>query len=446
MNIMGIDIGTTSVSIVLIEKESGNLIARETAEHRSFLTGDTPEEKIQDPERIYKITKEKTEALIRIYGIPSGIGLTGQMHGMLYVDEEGNAVSPLYTWQDGSGDKLLDGRRSSVQILKEAAGAVSAGYGLATHYYLQKKGRIPRDAKKMTTISDYIGMKLCGRTEPVIGMDMAASWGCFDLEKKEFMYDALKEAGTDISFLPKIRTEHFITGETAEGIPVMGAIGDNQASFFGSVDDLYDTVLINIGTGSQVTFASENYTACNGNLELRPCMKDSYILAGSSLCGGRAYAMLEQFYREVYREVSGRVGGDHYKIMYEQASDFIEQYGVDAAWKVKTTFSGTRSDPGKRGEIAGISTENFHPGALTAGVIIGILDELHQYYIEMCELTGRKAHRLAGAGNGLRKNPLMQKLAEEMFGLRIEIPPYEEEAACGAVRCMKSLCDKSFLF
>ena len=74
-------------------------------------------------------------------------------------------------------------------------------------------------------------------------------------------------------------------------------------------------------------------------------MKDSYILAGSSLCGGRAYAMLEQF----YREVSGRVGGDHYKIMYEQASDFIEQYGVDAAWKVKTTFSGTRSDPGKRG-------------------------------------------------------------------------------------------------
>ena len=167
MNIMGIDIGTTSVSIVLIEKESGNLIARETAEHRSFLTGGTPEEKIQDPERIYKITKEKTEALIRIYGIPSGIGLTGQMHGMLYVDEEGNAVSPLYTWQDGSGDKLLDGRRSSVQILKEAAGAVSAGYGLATHYYLQKKGRIPRDAKKMTTISDSIGMKLCGRTEPV---------------------------------------------------------------------------------------------------------------------------------------------------------------------------------------------------------------------------------------------------------------------------------------
>ncbi len=47
MNIMGIDIGTTSVSIVLIEKESGNLIARETAEHRSFLTGGTPEEKIQ---------------------------------------------------------------------------------------------------------------------------------------------------------------------------------------------------------------------------------------------------------------------------------------------------------------------------------------------------------------------------------------------------------------
>ena len=87
-----------------------------------------------------------------------------------------------------------------------------------------------------------------------------------------------------------------------------------------------------------------------------------------------------------------------------------------------------------------------HAGRSGGYKACAILDELHQYYIEMCELTGRKAHRLAGAGNGLRKNPLMQKLAEEMFGLRIEIPPYEEEAACGAVRCMKSLCDKSFLF
>ena len=290
MQIMGIDIGTTTISIVLLDPKSGGLTASETVSHQSFLTGRIPEEKIQDPERIWRITKEKMDSLIHTYGLPAGIGITGQMHGMLYVDGGGNAVSPLYTWQDAcgniplvmerdacgnipsgpdqdaGGDGFFERGKSSAGILREKAGASAAGYGIATHYYLQAVKRIPKEARKMTTISDHIAMKLCGNTQPVIGADMAASWGCFDLEKKEFMYDALKEAGTDISFLPKIRTEHFITGETAEGIPVMGAIGDNQASFFGSVDDLYDTVLINIGTGSQVTFASENYTACNGNL------------------------------------------------------------------------------------------------------------------------------------------------------------------------------------
>lgn len=39
---------------------------------------------------------------------------------------------------------------------------------------------------------------------------------------------------------------------------------------------------------------------------------------------------------------------------------------------------------------------------------------------------------LAGSGNGLRKNALMRRLAEEMFGMPVKVPVYEEEAACGA--------------
>ena len=224
---------------------------------------------------------------------------------------------------------------------------------------------------------------------------------------------------------------NFIVGRTERGIPVMGSVGDNQASFIGSVDSLYDTVLINVGTGSQVTFASERYVDCEGILELRPFTADSYILAGSPLCGGRAYAMLEQF----YREVSGQMDRSYYDIMQEQAQAFIRQYGVQSAWKVATTFSGTRNDPGERGRITGIGTENFCPGAMTVGVITGILDELYQQYQKMCELTGKKAKRMVGSGNGLRQNPLMQKLAQEMFGLELKLSRYQEEAACGAALC-----------
>ena len=429
MQIMGIDIGTTTISIVLLDPKSGGLTASETVSHQSFLTGRIPEEKIQDPERIWRIMKEKMDSLIHTYGLPAGIGITGQMHGMLYVDDRGNAVSPLYTWQDGSGNRPLKEGKSSADILAKKAGDSSAGYGLATHYCLQLEGRVPQNAQKMTTIS-------CSLTEPEIGMDMAASWGCFDLREKDFRYDALKQAGVDISYLPKVCRGHFTAGRTEEGIPVMAAIGDNQASFFGSVDSLYDTVLINVGTGSQVSFASREYVPCSGTVELRPFTEDGYILAGSPLCGGRAYAMLEQF----YREVSG--GGSYYDTMYEQAQDFIRQYGADAAWKVETVFSGTRSNPGKRGAITGIGVENFHPGAMTVGVIRGILEELYQQYAKMCELTGRKAKRLAGSGNGLRQNPLMQEMAQEMFGLKLEIPGYREEAARGAALCMADLLKK----
>lgn len=443
MNIMGIDIGTTSISMVLLDQDTKELVAHETVNHGSFLPGETPEDKIQDPERIWEFVEEKADVLIDAYGLPAGIGLTGQMHGMLYVDADGEAVSPLYTWQDGNGNKPLRGQKgregskppydnlNSVQFLRKYVGAAASGYGLATHYYLQDAGKIPENAVKMTTISDYIAMKLCGNKTPVIGTDMAASWGCFDLKKREFRLEALERAKVDVSYLPGVQRGHFIVGRTERGIPVMGSVGDNQASFMGSVDSLYDTVLINVGTGSQVTFVSEQYVDCEGILELRPFAADSYILAGSPLCGGRAYAMLEQF----YREVSGQMDKSYYDVMQEQAQAFIRQYGVQSAWKVATTFSGTRNDPGERGKITGIGTENFCPGAMTVGVITGILDELYQQYQKMCELTGKKAKRMVGSGNGLRQNPLMQKLAQEMFGLELKLSRYQEEAACGAALC-----------
>lgn len=152
MKIMGIDIGTTTISMVLAEPDSGRLLARKTVEHHSFLDGSRPEQKIQDPEKILTTVKKLLEKMEQEHGIPDGIGFTGQMHGMLYVDAAGKAVSPLYTWQDGSGDIVLDNGKSCVQILKEV-GAAATGYGIVTHFYLQKTGQIPKEAVKMVTVS-----------------------------------------------------------------------------------------------------------------------------------------------------------------------------------------------------------------------------------------------------------------------------------------------------
>lgn len=425
---MGIDVGTTSVSIVMVDEEKRKTLGSRTVEHGAFVKAPTAAGRTQDPERIVGIVKRVVAEMMEVYGHPDVIGMTGQMHGMLYLDAEGMAVSPLFTWQDGSGNELLEDGTTCAQVLKEATGAAASGYGLVTHFYLQRKGMIPKRAEKMVTISDYIAMRLCGRSEAFIAEDMAASWGCFDLEIGDFCWEELEECGVDTSYLPQLLPEHGVIGEMA-GIPVTASYGDNQASVIGSVEDLSNTVLVNIGTGSQVSFGTAHYVESQGAIELRPYTDGLYLMAGSGLCGGRAYAMLERFYREA---AGASPEEAFYDLMEQQARDFMENYGLEAAWKVRTTFSGTRTNPRERGYISAIGTENFHPGALTLGMLCGIVDELYEMYEQMCHLTNTKATHLTASGNAIRHNALLRELTETRFRLPLEIPPYKEEAAHGA--------------
>ena len=427
MQVLGIDIGTTTISVIMIDGETGDAIGTRTIAHHGFLEGHMPVSKVQDPQKLWDLTKAAVEELSKEHGAPQSIGLTGQMHGMLYVDQNGEAVSPVYIWQDGCGNELYKDGMTYAEYLKKAGGAAASGFGLISHFYLQENGMIPEAAVKMATISDYIGMKLCGRKESVIAVDMAASWGCFDLEKGDFYREALKELGVDLSYLPEILKEHKIMGYTENQIPVMVSLGDNQASVLGSVNDLCNTVLLNIGTGSQISVGTEKFIPCEGSIELRPCVEGTKLLVGCGLCGGRAYAMLEQFYREV-------CGSDEslYGTMEAKAREFLALAGKDKSWKVKTTFSGTRSNPKERGSIQNIGIENFTPGAMTVGMICGILEELQEMYLAMCKETGNQAICLVGSGNGIRRNLLMRELAEEMYGMKMKIPACKEEAAYGA--------------
>lgn len=427
MRIMGIDIGTTTISVIMIDGDSGEAIGTRTIAHHGFLEGHIPASKIQDPQKLLEITKTAVEELSEEYGAPESIGLTGQMHGMLYVDKDGNAVSPAYIWQDGCGNEIMEDGVTYAEYMKRAGGAAASGYGLISHFYLQKNGMIPETAVKISTISDYIGMKLCERKTPVIAVDMAASWGCFNLEKGDFYREELEDLGVDLSYLPEILKEHEIMGRTAEGIPVMVSLGDNQASVLGSVNDLCNTVLLNIGTGSQISVGTEDYVECEGSVELRPCVEETKLLVGCGLCGGRAYAMLEQFYREVCGNEESL-----YAKMEEQARVFLAASSKEKSWKIRTTFSGTRSNPKERGKIENIGIENFTPGAMTVGMIQGILEELQEMHLVMCEKTGSKAVSLVGSGNGIRRNTLMRELAEEMYGMKMLIPACKEEAAYGA--------------
>lgn len=80
------------------------------------------------------------------------------------------------------------------------------------------------------------------------------------------------------------------------GAVVSAALGDNQASFLGSVREPEKTAVINMGTGGQISMMS-GAPGLLTETERRPLTNEDFILVGSSLCAGRAYSILEKFLR-----------------------------------------------------------------------------------------------------------------------------------------------------
>ena len=428
MKALGIDIGTTTISAVVMDMDTQKVEKAYTINNNSFLAAGHVWERLQNPAVIIAKAKNLVDSILEEYTEIERIGMTGQMHGIVYLDKEGSAISPLYTWQDRRCDeKFFDGKCIS-QIIEEKTGkTVPTGYGLATHIYNLKVGSVPQNAVQICTIMDYLGMVLTGEKRPLVHSSNAASLGFYDAEAGGFVKEDLERLGVDIGILPTV-TEYFIFLGEYRGRLVSVAIGDNQASFLGAVHDMENSVLVNIGTGGQISVLSDHCFTTE-NIEARPLMKGRYLLAGSSLCGGRAYATLEKFF-QTYAEAAGMGDIDHYAVMEKllETREEAEKLIVD------TRFSGTRSDPDHRGSIEAISTENFTPAALIYGVLDGMVQELYEMYQIITSETDQKKSKVIASGNGIRKNLWLQKIVNEKFCMQVQLAEYEEEAAVGAVR------------
>ena len=428
MKVLGIDIGTTTISAVVMDMDTQKVEKAYTISNNSFLAAGHAWEKIQDSAVIITKAKNLVDSILEEYPEIERIGMTGQMHGIVYLDKEGSAISPLYTWQDRRCDeKCFDGKCIS-QIIEEKTGkTVPTGYGLATHIYNLKVGSVPQNAVQICTIMDYLGMVLTGEKRPLVHSSNAASLGFYDAEAGGFVKEDLERLGVDIGILPTV-TEYFTFLGEYRGRLVSVAIGDNQASFLGAVYDMENSVLVNIGTGGQISVLSDHCFMAE-NIEARPFVKGRYLLAGSSLCGGRAYATLEKFFK-TYAQAMGVTETNHYAVMEKllETREETERLIVD------TRFSGTRSESERRGKIEGISTENFTPAALIYGVLEGMAQELYDMYQVIVAETDRRKVIMIASGNGIRKNVWLQRILSQKFHMSVQLAEYEEEAAVGAVR------------
>ena len=313
---------------------------------------------------------------------------------------------------------------TACQTIKQITGEnIATGYGIATHYYNILNGIVPQNAVGFCSIMDYLAMRLCHITKPITHTSVAASFGLFDVEKERFMLDKLSKLGIDEAFLPKVIASDEAVGRW-NGIPVCVAIGDNQASFLGSVKNNRESLLVNIGTGSQISAVGEIENTGEG-IECRPFINGERLVCGSALCGGSAYAMIEGFFRS-YAAFSGLGNSSQYGVINALAEKAYES--GENTLSVDTSFCGTRTEPTRRGSIENIELNNFTPSALVLGVINGMCDELYNLY-----LAGKlKKSHIVASGGAVRKNHILRRVLEDKFGMAVSVNSVKEEAATGA--------------
>ncbi|MBE6640943.1 MAG: MerR family transcriptional regulator [Ruminococcaceae bacterium] len=419
---VGMDIGTTTISAAVVDIESKKQLEVFTIPHNSYTQSSSFSE--QSVSAIMKKTEGLIALIFRSYSNIVSIGVTGQMHGIVYLNGDGEAVSDLINWQDKRADiPLGDGLNTCALIKKLTGESISTGYGIATHYYNMLNGLVPENAVGFCSIMDHFAMRLCNVKKPPIHTSVAASFGFFDADKGCFKLDKLALLGVDKAFLPSVTARNETVGSW-NGIPVFVAIGDTQASVLGSVKNNRESLLINIGTGSQVLAVGDS-GSLGDDIECRPLINGEKLVCGAALCGGSAYALMESFFRS-YAEAAGMGDISQYSTLNALAKKAYES--GEQPLSVNTAFCGKRSDSLCRGAIENIELNSFTPSALILGVISGMCDELYGLYGAL----GIEKSHIVASGGAIRKNSVLRKVLEDRFCMTVSVCSVKEEAATGA--------------
>ena len=453
---LAVDLGTTTITALALDLVANELVAVETLANdatiaaRAELTQGRSE---WDAERIVTIATRAVRAVAAKLGSRAAeclaIGVTGQQHGMLLIDDSLRPLSPLIGWQDrraleicpSSGETYLE--EATARLGPGAAARhgcrLASGYMGATLYWLARTDEL-RAGSRACFLPDLFAARLA-EVAPATDPSMAASAGLVDLATRDWNDEALAALELPRALFPPVRESDAPLGSlspraSAElGLPentrVCVPIGDNQAAFAGCVADRESGLLVNVGTGGQVA-AYSDLAPHAPPLETRPFPFGGNLLAHAGLCGGRSIAALEQFFRLIASEVSQV---DAKSPIYARLEQLAAAAPSGAGGLVfEPLFGGTRAEPNRRAAITELSFENFTPGHVARALLEGMARTFAEGHGHIRSAAARDFTHIVGGGNGLRENRLLARLVSEALGLPIRFPKHREEAASGAAR------------
>lgn len=424
MSVIGIDIGTTSICAALLETRNGQPVRIEKRNH-AFL-----DEAVysQDPAEILAVVEELLELLWN--SRVTDIAFSSQMHGILFVDAQGRAVTDFYTWKNPWGNKPRGEETYAGCVSRVAQCREISGHGVVTALYMLEHGMIPDTAAAVCNIGDFVAMHLAAVSRPHLNVTMAESLGCFDRAKADFRRDALEQLGLMPGLFPPVHRNDFVYG-CYRSARVHAAFGDNQCSFLGSVGELSRSVLLNVGTGQQVSCFSPEYRPADGT-EIRSFFDYGYLYVGVSQNGGKCYERLIRMIESAVRQYTG-----------QRVDGYAQTWKL---WQKRRTNNGAgrrvpRVVPALYGEIGTVPAGSVNVSELdegqdvldlVEGYVRGMAQELYDLYCAIPESIRAGKDRFYAAGNGIVRNRILWAFTEELFQVPLLREKREEAAAVGA--------------
>jgi len=432
---LGIDVGTGGTRALLVD-ERGIVRHAFTAVHEDMRM-ERPLWAEQRPENWWDAAQQAIRGVFAASGASGkdvqGIGLSGQMHGLVMLDENDNVIRPALIWCDQRSQTQVDAINASIgkeTVLSCIANPVLTGFTLPKLLWVRDNE--PESFARLRKIllpKDYVRFQLTG--EYVSDVSDASGTALFDVVGRRWSKEFVERLGLRMNLLPSVMESHEVSGKVSagaakstgliEGTPVVAGAGDQAASAVGNGVVEPGLVSCTIGT-SGVVFAHTKSPAYDPAGRLHTfchAVRGAWHLMGVTQGAGLS---LQWFRRNLAPEVE-------YDALTAEAAS--APAGCDGLYWLPYLM-GERTphlDASARGGWVGLTARHTRADLIRA-ILEGVAYSQRDC-LELIEQMGSRVESVRLSGGGAR-SILWRQIFADVFGKRVTTLETEEGSAYGA--------------
>lgn len=261
-------------------------------------------EAVGDPEQYWQALEAAVGALAELDDSVKDLWLCAEMHGFMLADPvSAKPITPYISWQDqrachhvGKGGSKLEELQQTIAPLLHSEGGMRLRPGLPIAN-LACMGHELAGSSQFLTLVDWLLLR-GGESSPRCHVTLAAGTGLYSLANKNWSDNLMAQAGIASLNLQMLSVSHDVSypiGKiTIKGrsLRVWGGLGDLQAAAHGMGFPHKASVLVNLGTGSQVMVTAQSPIPA---VELRICAEGQLAHAITHIPSGRALNTFASF-------------------------------------------------------------------------------------------------------------------------------------------------------